>query len=120
MIGASGAISGILRAYLVLHPRPQALVLAFMYIPVRLPAGRRRARGLHEQAPLERVRADAAGHGRMRRRVGADPLPRRHRMPAVAQAVPVLHSRVVGIAERVRPCTAQVSFVRRRGGEVTE
>jgi membrane associated rhomboid family serine protease len=38
MIGASGPISGILGAYLVLHPRPQALVLAFMYIPVRLPA----------------------------------------------------------------------------------
>jgi len=38
MIGASGAISGILGAYLVLHPRAQVLVLAFMYIPVRLPA----------------------------------------------------------------------------------
>jgi membrane associated rhomboid family serine protease len=38
MIGASGAISGILGAYLVLHPRAQVLVLAFMYIPIRLPA----------------------------------------------------------------------------------
>ena len=37
MVGASGAISGVLGAYLVLHPRTQVLVL-FMYMVTRLPA----------------------------------------------------------------------------------
>ncbi len=38
LIGASGAISGVLAAYLVLHPRVKVLVLAFYRIPIRLPA----------------------------------------------------------------------------------
>ncbi|MHA1563670.1 MAG: rhomboid family intramembrane serine protease, partial [Alphaproteobacteria bacterium] len=37
-IGASGAISGLLGAYVVLHPRARILVLAFTFIPLRLPA----------------------------------------------------------------------------------
>ena len=37
-IGASGAISGVLGAYLVLHPRAQVLVLIFFRFPVTLPA----------------------------------------------------------------------------------
>lgn len=37
VIGASGAVSGILGAYFVLHPRVQVWVLAFAFIPVRLP-----------------------------------------------------------------------------------
>lgn len=37
MVGASGAISGVLGAYIVLHPRAKVLVLAFWF-PVRLPA----------------------------------------------------------------------------------
>ncbi|MDP6572273.1 MAG: rhomboid family intramembrane serine protease [Rhodospirillales bacterium] len=37
MVGASGAISGVMGAYLVLHPRTQVLVL-FMYMVTRLPA----------------------------------------------------------------------------------
>jgi len=37
VIGASGAISGILGAYFVLHPRVQIWVLAFAFIPLRLP-----------------------------------------------------------------------------------
>jgi len=37
VIGASGAVSGILGAYFVLHPRVQVWVLAFAIIPVRLP-----------------------------------------------------------------------------------
>ena len=37
MVGASGAISGVLGAYLVLHPKTQVLVL-FMYMVTRLPA----------------------------------------------------------------------------------
>lgn len=37
LVGASGAVSGILGAYLVLHPRVKVLVL-FTWIPVRLPA----------------------------------------------------------------------------------
>ncbi len=37
-IGASGAISGLLGAYVVLHPRARILVLAFTIIPLRLPA----------------------------------------------------------------------------------
>ncbi len=37
MVGASGAISGVLGAYLVLHPRAKVLVL-FMYMVIRLPA----------------------------------------------------------------------------------
>jgi membrane associated rhomboid family serine protease len=38
VVGASGAISGVLAAYLLLYPRARLLVLAFMIIPVRLPA----------------------------------------------------------------------------------
>ena len=37
MVGASGAISGVLGAYLVLHPKTQVLVL-FMFMVTRLPA----------------------------------------------------------------------------------
>ena len=38
IIGASGAISGVLGAYLVLHPHVRIWTLAFGFIPVRLPA----------------------------------------------------------------------------------
>ncbi len=38
LVGASGAIAGVLGAYLVLHPKAQVWVLLFMRIPVRLPA----------------------------------------------------------------------------------
>lgn len=37
-IGASGAISGVLGGYLVLHPRVRVLVLVLFRIPVHLPA----------------------------------------------------------------------------------
>lgn len=38
LIGASGAIAGIIAAYLVLHPRVKIWVLAFGRIPLRIPA----------------------------------------------------------------------------------
>lgn len=38
LIGASGAISGVLGAYLILHPRARLLVLFMHVIPIRLPA----------------------------------------------------------------------------------
>jgi membrane associated rhomboid family serine protease len=38
VVGASGAISGVLGAYLILHPRARLLVLAMSVIPLRLPA----------------------------------------------------------------------------------
>ncbi len=38
LIGASGAVSGILAAYLVLYPRARVWVLLFLRIPVPLPA----------------------------------------------------------------------------------
>lgn len=38
VIGASGAISGVMGAYLVLHPRAQVILLAFFIILVRVPA----------------------------------------------------------------------------------
>jgi membrane associated rhomboid family serine protease len=38
VVGASGAISGVLGAYLVLHPRARLLVLFMNIIPLRLPA----------------------------------------------------------------------------------
>lgn len=38
LIGASGAVAGIVGAYLVLHPRVKVLVLIFARIPIRLPA----------------------------------------------------------------------------------
>lgn len=38
LIGASGAVSGIMGAYLMLHPKVKILVLAFNRIPVYLPA----------------------------------------------------------------------------------
>ena len=37
-IGASGAVSGVLGAYLLLHPRVRVLVLVFKWFPIRLPA----------------------------------------------------------------------------------
>ena len=42
MVGASGAVSGILGAYLLLHPRASVLVvvpLGFILYPLRMPAG---------------------------------------------------------------------------------
>lgn len=39
LIGASGAISGVLGAYLMLHPKSRLLVLFMNVIPLRLPAG---------------------------------------------------------------------------------
>lgn len=38
LIGASGAIAGIVSAYLMLHPRVRVWVLAFGRIPLRIPA----------------------------------------------------------------------------------
>jgi membrane associated rhomboid family serine protease len=38
LIGASGAIAGIVSAYLILHPRVKVWVLAFARIPLRIPA----------------------------------------------------------------------------------
>lgn len=38
LIGASGAISGVIGAYLMLHPKVRIWVLAFGRIPLRLPA----------------------------------------------------------------------------------
>ncbi|MCO5064844.1 MAG: rhomboid family intramembrane serine protease [Rhizobiaceae bacterium] len=38
LIGASGAIAGIVAAYLMLHPRVKVWVLAFGRIPLRIPA----------------------------------------------------------------------------------
>ncbi|MCO5070735.1 MAG: rhomboid family intramembrane serine protease [Rhizobiaceae bacterium] len=38
LIGASGAIAGVVTAYLILHPRVKIWVLAFGRIPLRIPA----------------------------------------------------------------------------------
>ena len=38
LIGASGAVAGVLGAYLVLYPRARVWVLIFLRIPVRIPA----------------------------------------------------------------------------------
>ena len=38
LIGASGAVAGVLSAYMVLHPKQQVWVLFFLRIPFRLPA----------------------------------------------------------------------------------
>ncbi len=38
MVGASGAISGVLGAYLLLHPKVRVLVLVFYRVPLPLPA----------------------------------------------------------------------------------
>ena len=38
LIGASGAVSGVLAAYLVLYPKARIWVLLFLRIPIRLPA----------------------------------------------------------------------------------
>lgn len=38
LIGASGAVAGIISAYLILHPRVKIWVLAFGRLPLRLPA----------------------------------------------------------------------------------
>jgi membrane associated rhomboid family serine protease len=37
-IGASGAVAGVLGAYMVLHPRVKILVLAFNWLPLSIPA----------------------------------------------------------------------------------
>lgn len=39
VIGASGAIAGVMGAYLLLHPRARVLVLAGLRVPVLVPAG---------------------------------------------------------------------------------
>ena len=38
LIGASGGVSGIIGAYLMLHPRVKVIVLVLMRVPLRLPA----------------------------------------------------------------------------------
>ncbi|MBX9591802.1 MAG: rhomboid family intramembrane serine protease [Hyphomonadaceae bacterium] len=38
LIGASGAVAGVIAAYLILHPRVRVWVLAFRFIPLRIPA----------------------------------------------------------------------------------
>lgn len=38
LIGASGAVAGVVAAYLILHPRVKLWVLAFARLPLRLPA----------------------------------------------------------------------------------
>lgn len=38
LIGASGAIAGVVAAYLILHPRVKVWILAFARIPLRIPA----------------------------------------------------------------------------------
>jgi membrane associated rhomboid family serine protease len=38
LIGASGAVSGVLAAYLLLYPRARIWILLFLRIPIRLPA----------------------------------------------------------------------------------
>ncbi|WP_159586063.1 rhomboid family intramembrane serine protease [Chelativorans xinjiangense] len=38
LIGASGAVAGVIAAYLILHPRVKLWVLAFARIPLRVPA----------------------------------------------------------------------------------
>ena len=38
LIGASGAVAGVIAAYLVLHPRVRIWVLAFRFIPLRISA----------------------------------------------------------------------------------
>jgi len=38
LIGASGAIAGVVAAYLILHPRVKIWILAFARIPLRIPA----------------------------------------------------------------------------------
>ena len=39
LIGASGAVAGVIAAYLMLHPRVRVWVLAFQFIPLRISAG---------------------------------------------------------------------------------
>jgi membrane associated rhomboid family serine protease len=38
LVGASGAIAGVIAAYLMLHPRVRVWVLAFRVVPLRVPA----------------------------------------------------------------------------------
>ena len=38
LIGASGAVAGVIAAYLVLHPKVRVWVLAFRFIPLRISA----------------------------------------------------------------------------------
>lgn len=38
LVGASGAVSGVLAAYLVLYPRARVWILLFLRIPLRIPA----------------------------------------------------------------------------------
>jgi membrane associated rhomboid family serine protease len=38
LIGASGAVAGVIAAYLMLHPRVRIWVLAFRFVPLRVPA----------------------------------------------------------------------------------
>ncbi|HEY1246000.1 MAG TPA: rhomboid family intramembrane serine protease [Hyphomicrobiaceae bacterium] len=39
LIGASGAVAGVIAAYLMLHPKVRVWVLVFRFLPLRVPAG---------------------------------------------------------------------------------
>jgi Rhomboid family len=74
-VGASGAISGVLGAYLVLHPRAQVLTL-FLRFFITLPAFR--SRRMDRPAGAERIHGDGRQSGRSRL-VGAHRRLRRRR-----------------------------------------
>jgi membrane associated rhomboid family serine protease len=38
LIGASGAVAGVIAAYLILHPRVRVWVLVFRFVPLRISA----------------------------------------------------------------------------------
>lgn len=61
LIGASGAVAGILSAYLILHPRVKIWVLAFGRIPLRVPAWVAIAR--LDRVPDPDARDPAGGRG---------------------------------------------------------
>jgi membrane associated rhomboid family serine protease len=39
LVGASGAVAGVIAAYLMLHPKVRVWVLVFRFLPLRVPAG---------------------------------------------------------------------------------
>jgi len=62
LIGASGAVAGVIAAYLMLHPRVRVWVLAFRFIPLRI-AGGLGARRLGRHADRDGVSGpDGAPH----------------------------------------------------------
>ncbi len=120
LIGASGAVAGVIAAYLVLHPRVRVWVLALKAIPLRISAFLR-ARTL-DRDPGRHGDAAAGGSGRLvgahrwtdcGRGAGRLPAPPRGCRCSTEGSVPEPNGVLVkGVGERENPALATLTWAR--------